>query len=859
MNPSPRPSPLAAWLIRRMFPDEGGCSVLGDMVETFHEIAASESPFRARVWFWGQGLKAIPSYVLDEVRWETTMLKNYLLVAWRNLRRNGIYSALNLGGLAVGIAAFLLLTLYIRFELSYDRSSPNADRVYRVIREGRAFTPAPLGPALKEKIPEIAAAARIIRTSGTAISRDASPFLENDFTWADPGTFEVFPLSFIAGDPRTALNEPSAIVLSRSSASKYFGTADPLGKRLTVNEDLEFTVSGVFQDMPANAHFRMNAVVPYEAYFRATGNRIDNWTSNFSYTYVLLREGASPEAVAAKIGPELEVPLLRSLGAKPPYPRYFFFQPVTDIHLRSHLLQEMEGNSDTKYVLLLAAVSFLILAIACINYMNLATARSLRRGREVGLRKVVGARKGQLIAQYLGESVGLTALATLAATVIVLLVLPAFNNLVARPLVFRPLQNSGLLAGLVLLILAVGSAAGFYPALLMSAFRPVSVVGGAFTRSRKGSRLRNVLVLFQFAATIGLIVCTVAVGDQMRFIKTADMGFSREQIITVPVQGMAARRNLESIRPDLLRYPDIKAVAMSGRLPDNIDTFTSRDWTGRNPAEPIPIYYNAVSHDFVRLFGLQIVQGRDFSRNFASDEKDAFLVNETAVKAAGWETALGRQFTDWRGQTGTIIGVVKDFHQRSLHHPIAPLYLFLNPQAAETVSIKIDTSDLAASLARVKEVFKKRAPGIPFSYSFFDQVFERAYASEQRTARIFGAFSVLAVFLACLGLLGLTAVAIEQRTREVGIRKVLGASGSNVFLLLSREFIALVVLANLLAWPAAYWIMSQWLQKFAYRIKLGPVPFLISGAIVLLIAYLTVSWQSVKAARAHPVESLRFQ
>ena len=859
MNVPRRPPPVASWIIRRMFPDEGGCSVLGDMTETYHDLAEREGVFRARAWFRGQCAKAFPAYVIDEFLWGVTMFRNYLLVALRNLKKNGIYSVLNIAGLAIGIAAFVLITLYVRFELSFDRYHQDADRVYRVIREGKAFTPAALGGALKERIPEISAVARIIRSPKTLVSRDSRQFLEDDFYWAEPGTIRTFSLSFIAGDPGTALDDPSSVVLSRGAAEKYFGTADPLGKRLAVNEENEFTVTGVFRDMPANSHFVMNAVVPYESYFRITGEDINKWTNNFSYTYVLLDEGADPKATAEKIASEIEAPLFRRFGEKEPFPRYFFLQPLTDIHLHSRLLQEMEGNNDMIAIILLSSVALLILAIACVNYMNLATARSLRRGKEVGLRKAVGAGRGQLIVQYLGESVGLTALAALAAVGLILLVLPAFNTLVERHLAFQPVQSPGLFLGLVLLTLLVGTAAGLYPAMRMSGFRPVSIVRGAFPASRRGSSLRNMLVLFQFAATIGLIVCTLAVRDQMRFIKTADMGFTREQIITVPVLEGSGRRSLESIRTELLRYPDVKAVATSGRLPDNIDTFTARDWTGRNPAEPVPIYFTTVSHDFAGLFGLEIAQGRDFSRDFPSDEGGAFLVNETAVKVAGWDSVLGRKLTHWNGASGTIVGVVKDFHSQSLHRPIAPLYLFLDSRSFRTISIKVDTADISAALNRVKEVFKKHAPAAPFSFSFFDEVFERAYVSERRTGRIFSAFSVLAIFIACLGLFGLTAFAAEQRTREVGIRKVLGASSSSVFLLLSREFIGWVILANILAWPAAWLIMNKWLQKFAYRISLGIVPFLISAATALVIAYLTVSWQSVKSARANPVDSIRYQ
>jgi len=858
MSASRCPSSLAAWIVRRMFADDGESSVLGDMIETYYDLAGRRSVFRARVWFWEQCAKACSYYVLDKISWGVIMFKNYLLVTMRNLRKNGIYSVLKIAGLAVGIAAFILIILYVRFETSFDRYHPNADRVYRVVCEETATTPAPLGAALKEKIPEIAAVARIIRTPHTLIAHEASQFLEDDFYWAEPGTIPIFSLAFIAGDPRTALDDPSAVVLSESNARKYFGTADALGKRLTVGEKHEFNVTGVFKDMPANSHFIMRAVVPYNTYFRMIGGGLNEWTAHFTYTYVLLAEEADSKATAYKIASAIEAPLLQSWGVKEPYPRYFFLQPLADIHLRSHLRLELQGNSDTKYIILLSSVALLILVIACINYMNLAMARSLRRGKEVGLRKVVGARKGQLVAQYIGESVGLSALSTLAAVALIFLALPAFNNLVERNLSFQPVQSPKLILGLVLLTLLVGTAAGLYPAMRMSSFRPISILRGAFSPSRKGASLRNVLVLFQFAATIALIVCTLAIREQMRFIRTADMGFSREQIVTFSVRGESIRRSMESIRTELLRYPDIRAVAASNRLPNNIEYYMNTDWTGRNTEDRPHIYYNAVSYDFVRLFGLEIVQGRDFSRDFPSDETGAFLVNETAVKVAGWESPLGRKFTDWRDRTGTVVGVIKDFHSQSLHHPISPLYLFIDPRVCEMISIKIDTTDIPATLDHVKGVFRKYAPGTPFAFSFFDETFERAYASEQRMGRTFGGFSILAVFIACLGLFGLTAFAAEQRTREVGIRKVLGASASSVFLLLSREFIGWVALANVLAWPVAWMIMNKWLRSFAYRINLGIVPFLISGATALAIAYLTVSWQSVKSARANPVDSIRY-
>jgi len=853
------PPRIASWLIRRIFPDSGECSILGDMIETYHYLVDEKGFFWARIWFWSQCLKAFPYFLIDELRWRIHMFANYLLVTIRKLKKDKIYSWLNIIGLAVGLTAFILIALYVQYELSFDRYHDNADRIYRVVREERACTPAPLAPALMEKFPEVDSAARIIRSSNTLVSFEKNHFLEEEFYWADPEMFDVFSIPFISGDPESALNNPFAILLSQKTARKYFGHADPIGKILTMSERYEFEVAGVFFDMPANSHFIMDAVVPYETYFRITDNDIDNWRSNFSYTYVLLHKDADPAEMSNKISPVLEIPLLKAAGIQEPYPKIYSIQPLTEIHLHSLRMQEIRANNEMKYIILFSAVAFLILFIACINYINLATAQSLRRGKEVGLRKVVGAQKGQLITQFLGESVSMTILAMIISVMMVLLALPAFNSLVDRQLTLNPFQNPQLILGLALITLFVGLFAGSYPAMRMSDFKPISVLSGAFSRSHKGSSLRNVLVLVQFSITIILIIFTTVVRKQLNFIKTVDMGYAKEQIITLPVRGSSIRQNIQAIKTELLKYSGITAVSTSGRLPNNIDTFTSRDWTGRNPDEPIPIFYNTADYDFTGLFGMQIVQGRSFSRDFPSDKNGAFLVNETAVKVAEWESSIGRKLTHWSGETGTIVGVLKDFHLQSLHSPIEPLYIFLDPNNFSNLSIKIKSADIPATIDYVKGVMKTFSPSYPFSMSFFDEVFERAYFTELRMVRIFGAFALLAIFIACLGLFGLTTFAAELRTKEIGIRKVLGASYSKIFLLLSREFIGWVLLANLIAWPIAYYAMNRWLQNFAYRIHIGIAAFLLSGGTALLIAYLTVSYQSIKSARANTVDSLRYE
>jgi putative ABC transport system permease protein len=470
----------------------------------------------------------------------------------------------------------------------------------------------------------------------------------------------------------------------------------------------------------------------------------------------------------------------------------------------------------------------------------------------------VGARRVQLIQQYLGESLATALLAMGLSLILIKLSLPAFNRLVERGLTFNPVANPQLFFGLVGIVVFVGLFAGSYPALSVSGFKPITVLSRSFTRSRQGSVLRNVLVLVQFSISILLIVCTLTVRAQLDFINKAEMGYSRDQIITLPVRDLSIRRNIEAIKTELLRNPIISAVSTAHRLPNDIDTFTARDWTGRNPDEPITIFYNMADSDYVDLFGLEIVEGRNFSKEF-SDQGGAFLVNETAVKVAEWDTVIGRKMSHWDGSPGTIVGVLKDFHLHSLHRPIEPLYIFYDPGSISQIAIKIKAADIPATLAHVEGVMKQFSPSFPFAFSFFDEVFERAYLTEQRMGDIFSSFAILAIGIACLGLFGLAAFAAEQRTKEIGIRKVLGASVSKIILLLSREFVRWVLLANLIAWPIAYFAMNRWLQNFAYRTHMGIVVFLMSGGAALLIATLTVSYQSIKSAQADPVGSLRYE
>ena len=491
--------------------------------------------------------------------------------------------------------------------------------------------------------------------------------------------------------------------------------------------------------------------------------------------------------------------------------------------------------------------------------MNLATARSIRRGKEVGMRKVVGAQRKQLVLQFLGESVTMTILALILSILIILLVLPAFNNLVERPLSFDPVSNPQLFIGLTFIVVFVGLFAGSYPAMSVSGFKPITVLSGVFTRSSKGKKLRNSLVIFQFSITIILFICTLTIQKQLSLIRNIDVGYNKEQIITLTTRDKDVRKNIEIIKNELNQSPDVTAVSTSSRLPNDIETFISRDINKNKPDELITIFYNSADYDYVDLYDIEIVEGRNFSRDFASDANGVYLINEAFIEATEWESPVGMTFSPWRNQSGEIVGVMKDFHFHSLHSPVDPLFIYLNPNAVFKMSIKINASNIPTTIDYVESVMKKFSSNYPFEYSFFDEVFDRAYHTEQRMVNIFSSFAFLAIIIACLGLFGLSTFAVEQRTKEIGIRKVVGASVPRVALLLSKEFIRWVVFANLIAWPIAYFAMNKWLQNFVYRIDQNLLLFLFAAVIALAIAALTVSMQSIKAAVAKPVDSLKYE
>ena len=789
------------------------------------------------------------------------MLKNYLIIALRNLRRHRAFSFINIAGLAVGMACALLILLYVQDELSYDQYHVNKDRMYRLVTgsgsdtyEAIAKVSGAWGAALLEDLPDVEQVVRFRFMGPALVSRGDTRFYEIGAFYVDPSVFEVFSFSLVAGDPQTALSQPNSIVLTRSIAKRYFGEEDPLGQTLTFDSQRAWTVTGVMEDVPATSHFTFPFLVSNLS--EPDSLRYD-WVRNQHYTYLLLDENASPEAVEAKI----PAVLTKYIGDEAAAGFTPFLQPITRIHLHSNLFREMAANGNVAYVYIFSLVAFFIVLIACINFMNLTTARSVRRAKEVGVRKASGARRGVLIQQFLGESLLLSGLAMIVALVLVSLLLPAFNELTGKALSFGLLQNASLLLGLLGITLFVGVVAGSYPAFVLSSFRPAAVLKGERQGAGRAG-LRKGLVVFQFAISAFLIIAAGVVQNQLTFIQSKDLGFNREQIVTIPIRENPMQEQYETFKEALLQQPGVVSVSASGNLPGGGDWGIPLQPEGLTQEETPDMRILVVDQDFLDTYEMQIVAGRDFSGIQATPTHSAFLLNEEAARQLRWTDPLGKQIgsAPIGLEPSPVVGVVKDFHFRSLHEAIMPLVFFIpQPNWFTVFSVRIRPDNIDETLAAMEATWTRFEPNHPFTYTFLDEQFAALYQSERQVATLLSYATGLAVLIACLGLFGLAAFTAEQRTKEIGVRKVLGASVPSLVVLLSKDFLKLVALALVLAAPIAYFAMHRWLDDFAYRVEISWWIFLTAGLAALLIALLTVSYQAIKAALADPVKSLRYE
>jgi len=814
------------------------------------------------------------------------MLKNYFQIAVRNLKRDRVFSFINITGLAVGITCFITLSLYIIYEFSYDRYNKKVDQTYRVyvhsninnIESNNSKTAAPLGAELSREFPEVINYTRIGYFGSHNFRYKDKEFKEWDIYGADSTYFEIFTLPFLYGNPKTALVHPNSIVLTEEMSKKYFGNENPVGKSFIVDDKGSYLITGVMKDFPKNSHFRCSFLLSMSTF---PVSKSDYWLNLWYSTYLVLKKGTDPHAfddkmknvVLNKVGPQAEailgVPIKDFFDKGNSYG--FYLQPLAYIHLYSQhdygidLNTEWSNvdNSDIAYVYIFSAVALFILLIAIINFMNLATARSEKRSKEVGIRKTLGSSKTKLMVQFITESIFMSFLAVLVSVVMIETILPVFGRFIGKELKLDFFNNIYTVPLIILFILFVGILAGSYPAFYLSSFQPSQILKPNSGKRGKKHLLRNTLVIIQFSISITLIIGTLSIKNQLDYIQNKNLGFNKEHLVSIN-NADALTNQLEAFKNELLKNPNISSVTKSSVMFQSGVPGNGYLYNKQTGSDVISFQYLDVDYDFLKTYGIKLKAGRYFSKDFPSDTS-AVLINEAGARECTSENPIGKTLKqigiNGEDKTYTIIGVIKDFNYESLHQMVRPLVLCLNNvrQPGSVLTVRVSSSNFKQTINYIEETWNKLTNNQRFSYNFVDQKLAQLYESEEKTGQITTVFSSLALFIACLGLFGLAAFITEQRTKEIGIRKVVGASIIEIVMILSKEFTKWVILANIIAWPVAYYIMNNWLKNFAYRVNLEWSVFVLSGAIALLIALTTVSFQTIKAAKANPVESLKYE
>jgi len=803
------------------------------------------------------------------------MIKNYLRSAFRNIARHKFISFINIFGLTIGLTCCLLILTYIVKELSYDKFNHNAPNIYRVSRSFNtadgivnlhlgAVAP-PFGPLLKNEFPDIKKVTRLFPNGDVVLRYKDKLLTEKGSYFADENFLSFFDLKTVAGDPKTALSEPYTVMMTEDMAHKYFGNEDPINKEIRLDNQFNFKVTGIFKPFPPNSQMHPQMLMSFNTLNddKVYGRNAlrTNWGNNSFFTYLLLPDNYNIDRISSQF-PAFIDKYMNSPG-QPRQSKFtqLHIQRFLDIHLHSHLDDEVEQNGDIKRVYIFSAIALFILLIACINYMNLSTARSTLRAKEIGIRKVIGAQQKEIITQFLSESVLITYFSLVLALILTWALLPLINQLSELGLSIDSLFKPSILVSVLLLPLIIGLISGIYPAIFMSSFKPIKVLKGILKVGSGNISFRKVLVVVQFSISIILIVATTIVFQQLRYIQNKSLGFNKDHLVTL---GGIPANQFEAFRADVLRDPSVKDIGRSSRIPSGrlLDDQGASVFDGDKPL-PVKADIKCINTDygFIPTYGIKMMAGRNFSRDFATDSNN-FVINESTVSVLGWkspENAIGKDMS-YGGVKGKVIGVVKDFHFESLHQNIIPLLMEMPSFANNSyrrVTVKIDGNHVNAALATLEQTWKKYQPETPFEYSFLDERFQKLYNSEQEQGNLFTIFSCLAIFIACLGLFGLSAFTISQRVKEIGVRKVLGASIPQIVTELSKDFLKLVIVAAVIALPIAWYAMSKWLLDFAFRVSIQWWVFLMAGVIALIIAFATISYQSIKAAMANPVKSLR--
>ncbi|MGD9178315.1 MAG: ABC transporter permease [Desulfobacterales bacterium] len=799
------------------------------------------------------------------------MFTNYFKTALRNIRRHKVYAIVNIIGLSIGMACMILILRWVQYELSFDRYHENADRIYRLVTDmdlgkmrGRyAVSNYIAGKTLARDYPEVEKSVRFQKVPFKLLFQyDDIQFYEDNICLADSTVFDIFTFPLIQGDPHNALNSAFSIVITEDLAQKYFGDNDPIGRIIRANNDVDLTVTGIMQNVPRNSHFLFDALVSFEILRHIHENYQkeieEDWMDHDNYTYLLLQKAYDYRDLEKKFPAFIEKHMgttLEAIGGKVEY----FLQPLTQIHLKSKLEFDT-NNTDIVYVLAFSMIAIFVLCIACINFMNLSTGRSVSRAKEVGVRKAQGAQRSNLIHQFLCEAFLWSCLSFAGSLGLVEITLPFFHWLSGIDLssisIFRPWFILGCLG----LILFVTFVAGIYPAVYLSGFQTIQVQTGRLKTGPAGSPFRNTLVVGQFTISIGLIIVSAIIFAQIHYMKHERLGFNKNRIVVLRMIGDSFEKSIQTIKTELSSCSGVIDVTASSHVPGGFSGWHAFVPQGYRLDQTQVMASISIDPDFIPMMGIQIVDGRNFSDDIIEDQAESILINEEAAKRFGWKDPVGKTIRNLLNETNkTVIGVVSNFHLRSLHHHLMPLYIDYNPSNLGYVSIKIKPDELSKTLHFLRQKWVEITPAQTLDYFFLAEAFDQQYRDDEKLGIILSNFSTLAILIACLGLFGLASFTVEKRTKEIGIRKALGASVFSIIVLLLKEFTKLILLANVIAWPIAFFTMNRWLQNYAYRIEIGLSAFVLAGLIVLVIALLTAGYQAIKAARANPVDALRYE
>ncbi|UCE36358.1 MAG: ABC transporter permease [Thermoplasmata archaeon] len=786
------------------------------------------------------------------------MFYNYLKITLRNIKKHKGYSFINIIGLSVGMACCILILLWVQDELSYDKFHEHADEIYRVIThqqsaegiQSAALSPPPLADYLVSGFPEIVNATRLRIHNNWMMKTGNKKFMEDGIAFLEPSFFEIFSFPFIQGDPKTALSNPGSLIITQSMAEKYFGKEDPVGKTMNADNNLDFVITGVIRDIPDNSHISFRFAVSFTLLPELFNWKMDRWTDVMYQTYIQLQKGTSFEQVNSKIAGILK--------EKTNNQKFKLeLQPLKAIHLHSSSLQwESVAQGDIKQVRLFSILAFLVLIMACINFISLTTARGANRAKEVGMRKVTGAARMDIIKQFLGESILFTSFGFIVAIGLVDLLLPAFNGLSGKHITMSTFFNLSFLPIMIGIVMITGFLSGSYPALFLSSFQPAKVLKGKLKMGGKSSNFRKILVTVQFTVSVFLITSTLVVFSQLQYVRNKKLGYDKEHIIYLPVRGDIPA-NYEPAKNELLKHNDILNVTVGSSLPTLPGHYWSGlDWPGKDPASKPAMWFYSVDFDFIKTFDIKMASGRDYSKDLSTDSSN-YIINEAAAKYMGLFEPVGKWFA--RGEKrGTIIGVVKDFHFETIKRTVEPLVLHVSP-FYQYIFVKVRPDNLSGVIHHIEDVWERFNPEFPMEYHFLDEAFDSIYRTEYRMGNLFRYFTALAIFISSLGLLGLASFMTQERTKEIGIRKVLGASQSNIFMLLSKDFMFYMAISNIIGWAIAYISMSKWLQNWAYHTQFHVLFFILAALISFIIVLMSVSYQAIKAALANPVDSLHYE